>query len=117
MQLTHWPADSDEPTVLASEVEVADTLVSQARGLMFRRSIPSDYALAFRFGRPRTRGVHMVFVPFPIDVIWASDGVVGRVSQLRPWVGIGRHEADLLVELSAGAASDVTPGDRIDLCE
>jgi len=80
---------------------------------MFRRSIPDDYALAFQFGSTKTRDLHMLFVFFPIDAIWIVDGVVRRVETLRPWRGFAREEANLIVELPAGTATDVEPGDRL----
>ena len=99
--------------ILATDVECADSILSQARGLMFRRSIPPEYALAFRFGDVKTRDVHMVFVPFAIDAVWVADDVVTRVERLRPWRGFAREDADLIVELPAGAADDVAAGDRL----
>ena len=106
-----------EPIELASTVETADSIFSQGRGLMFRRSIPDEYALAFRFDRAKTRDVHMLFVCFPIDVVWVVDGTVERVEGLSPWRGFARASADLIVELPAGAAADVSPGDRVYLDE
>lgn len=102
-----------EREVLATDVETAASIPSQLRGLTFRRSIPDDYALAFRFDRAKTRDVHMLFVPFPIDVVWVVDDTVRRVERLRPWLGFARAEADLLVELHADAAADVGVGDRL----
>lgn len=116
VRLVHEP-ESGEETALASEVETADSFVSQARGLMFRRSIPDDYALAFRFSRARRRDVHMLFVLVPIDVVWAVEDEVRRVERLRPWRGFARGTADLIVELPAGAADGVAPGDRLRLVE
>ncbi|RQG92448.1 DUF192 domain-containing protein [Natrarchaeobius chitinivorans] len=112
MKLVHEP-DGGEPTVLASTVDLADSIPAQMRGLMFRRSIPADYALAFRFDAAKTRDVHMLFVFFPIDVVWVVDGVVERVERLRPWRGFARETADLIVELPAGAADPVASGDRL----
>ena len=112
MHLVHVPADGPSRE-LASTVDLADSLLSQTRGLMFRRSIPDDYALAFRFDATKTRDVHMLFVFFPIDVVWLVDGTVRRVDRLRPWLGFERAEADTIVELPAGAADDVEPGDRL----
>ncbi|WP_049928327.1 DUF192 domain-containing protein [Halopiger goleimassiliensis] len=102
-----------ERRTLATNVDLADSVLSQARGLMFRRSIPDDYALAFRFGAAKSRDVHMVFVPFPIDAVWVVDDVVTRVERLRPWRGFAREEADLLVELPAGTADEVEAGDGL----
>ena len=98
---------------LASEVEFADSTLARARGLMFRRSIPDDYGLVFSFDGVGRRDVHMLFVPFPIDALWLVDGEVERVKRLRPWVGLGIARADTLIELPAGAASEVEPGDSV----
>lgn len=98
---------------LASSVEVADSIPTRARGLMFKRSIPDDYALVFMFDRAATRSVHMVFVRFPIDVLWVVDDVVERAAQLSPWVGFARARADTIIELPAGACSAVAPGDTV----
>ena len=94
---------------------MADSLLGKARGLMFRRSIPEDYALVFPFGRPVTRGLHMVCVPFDIDAVWLVDGRVQRATRLRAWRGFGRAWGDTVLELPAGAADGVDPGDRVDL--
>ncbi|WP_254768805.1 DUF192 domain-containing protein [Salinilacihabitans rarus] len=111
MRLVHESADG--AAVIASNVETADTLRRQGRGLMFRRSLPDDYALAFRFGSVRSRGIHTLFVLVPIDVVWVADGEVSRVERLRPWRGLARARADLIVELPAGAADGVEAGDRL----
>lgn len=96
---------------------MADSLVSQMRGLMFRRSIPDDFGLLFRFDTAESRSLHMLFVPFAIDAVWLVDGEVTKVKRLRPWVGLGWGTADTIVELPAGAADDVEPGDLVTLEE
>ena len=111
MDLVHDP--DGKRAVLASDVEIADSLLSQTRGLMFRRSIPDDYALVFRFETAKTRDVHMLFVPFPIDVLWIVDDVVRRIERLKPWRGYEREKADTIVELPAGTADRVSVGDRV----
>lgn len=112
MSVVH-ESSAGETTVLASDVEFADGVLGQARGLMFRRSIPRDYALVFRFGRTRKRGLHMVFVPFAVDAVWLQDGLVQRVKRLSAWVGAGWATADCIVEFPAGTADAVEPGDEI----
>ncbi|MFC6939244.1 DUF192 domain-containing protein [Salinirubellus sp. GCM10025818] len=114
MRVVHRPSGGPERT-LATDVDVADSLLGRARGLMFRRSIPDDYALVFPFGRPVTRGLHMVCVPFDIDAVWLVDGRVQRATRLRAWRGFGRAWGDTVLELPAGAADGVDPGDRVDL--
>nr|WP_225917871.1 DUF192 domain-containing protein [Halobaculum rubrum] len=103
--------------VLATDVDVADSFWSQARGLMFRRSVPDEYALVFRFDEPDSRSLHMAFVPFPIDAVWLVDGEVSTVKRLRPWVGLGWGTADTIVELPAGAADGVESGDTVEVVE
>ncbi|MFB6269095.1 MAG: DUF192 domain-containing protein [Halobacterium sp.] len=115
MHLRHG-RDGDERT-LATDVDVADSFLSQARGLMFRRSIPDDYALVFDFEDADVRDVHMVFVPFDIDAVWVEDGEVQRVERLSAWTGRGEARCDTLLELPAGAADDVSVGDRVWLAD
>nr|WP_276239418.1 DUF192 domain-containing protein [Halobaculum sp. DT55] len=103
--------------VLATDVDVADTVVSQTRGLMFRRSVPDDYGLVFQFDEADSRSLHMLFVPFAIDAVWLVEGEVTKVKRLRPWVGLGWGTADTIIELPAGAADDVEPGDQIEVVE
>jgi uncharacterized membrane protein (UPF0127 family) len=104
--------DGDTRT-LASTVDTADSFLAQARGLMFQRSIPDDYALVFPFGDPDVRDAHMVFVPFDIDAVWIEDEEVQHVQRLSAWTGRGNARCDTLVELPAGAADDVHVGDRV----
>jgi len=99
--------------VLARDVDVAASTLSRARGLMFRRSVPDDYALVFEFDGAGTREVHMLFVPFPIDAVWLVDDEVTHVKRLRSWIGLGRARADVLLELPAGAADEVEVGDAV----
>lgn len=119
MRLVHRPDDSanGESRVLASDVDVARTTLEQARGLMFRRSIPDDYALVFPFDEPDTRWLHMLFVPFAIDAVWLVDDEVTATKRLAPFVGLGRGRADTIVELPAGATDDVAVGDEMLLRE
>ncbi|MDZ7747274.1 MAG: DUF192 domain-containing protein [Halobacteriales archaeon] len=102
---------SDEP--LATRIDVADSFLTRARGLMFRRSIPDDYGLVFTFDGQSSQDLHMVFVPFDIDAVWLTDGIVQAVKRLPAWTGRGKAVADTIIELPAGAADGVKPGDRV----
>ncbi|TKR25541.1 DUF192 domain-containing protein [Natronomonas salsuginis] len=111
MRIAHETADGDR--TLATEVEVAEGIVSQGLGLMFRRSIPDEYALVFPFSSVSKRRLHMVCVPFDIDAVWLVDGEVSAKKRLSAWTGRGRAAADTVIELPAGAAADVSVGDAL----
>lgn len=115
MPLCHRESDAAAPRTLATDVTVARSRLAQARGLMFRRSIPDDYALVFPFENAGVRTLHMLFVPFAIDALWLVDDRVTAVRRLAPFVGIGREEADTVVELPAGGAAGVAVGDEVRL--
>jgi len=104
----------DSGRLLAADAAVADGLLAKARGVAFRRSFPGE-ALVFPFDDQRERGLHMLFVPFPIDACWLCDGVVQATATLRPWVGYGRAACDTAVELPAGSLDGVERGDRLHL--
>ncbi|MFB6188741.1 MAG: DUF192 domain-containing protein [Halapricum sp.] len=130
MRVVH-ESDGNEQ-VLASDVEIAEGFVQTSKGLMFRRSIPDDYALVFEFDPPSGleakvplagddavawRSIHMLFVRFPIDVLWLRGETVEKVKTLRPWRGLGLAKADRIVELPEGAAADVAVGDVVRVSE
>lgn len=112
MRVVHDPEDGD-PRTLAEDAELADSFLSRARGLMFRREFPS--ALAFRFDGVSRRSLHMAFVFAPIDAVWVADGEVVQVKRLSPWTGTGLASADLIIEFPAGGAAGVTAGDELRL--
>lgn len=135
MYLVHESADGRR-RVLATEVETADSVREQTLGLMGRSTVPDDYALVFRdvsdpvaraierlpspldrLADDEYRGVHMLFVRTPLDVLWVDDGEVVQVQTLAPWVGSGGARGDTLVEMAGGAADSVERGDRILLRE
>ena len=121
MRLVHrrGPPDDLSPReeTIATEIEIADSFVARTRGLMFRRSIPDDYALVFEFDAPDDRDLHMLFVPFAIDAVWLVGTEVVAVKRLRPWIGLGRGTADTIIELPAGAVADIEPGDSVELVD
>ncbi|WP_436935952.1 DUF192 domain-containing protein [Halovenus marina] len=111
--------------ILARNVDVAESSLSQAKGLMGRSSLPDDYALVLEVGGgdswlPFTGGpsrqiVHMLFVRVPIDVIWLADDEVTKTARMHPWRSIAVGKADRILELPAGAAENVSRGDRVRL--
>ena len=53
---------------------VADSLLKQAIGLMYRKSIGSNEGMLFLFGRPSYYGIWMHNMHFSIDIIWLDEG-------------------------------------------
>jgi len=119
VRLVHRPVLAEGPTaderVLAADIEFADSFFEQLRGLMFRRSFAEGSALVFRFNVPKKRDLHMVCVPFAIDALWILGTEVTHKKRLRPWIGIGRANADMIIELPAGAAENVAVGDTVEV--
>ncbi|MDZ7849338.1 MAG: DUF192 domain-containing protein [Halodesulfurarchaeum sp.] len=118
MQIVHGPVEkrtgsAAEEQVLATDVSIAETTLEKLKGVMFQQSLPPDYGLVFPFETATKRGVHMLFVRVPIDVVWTVEGTVTAVKTLEPWTGYGRERADEIIELPAGAAARVSVGDRV----
>jgi len=112
VRLVHEAAAGDDRRTVASRVELADSPFARARGFVGRRP-PEGLALVMRFRRQARRRLHMFGVPVALDAAWVCDGVVQRVTRLRPWLGLTTGVADTVVECRAGALADVAPGDRL----
>jgi uncharacterized membrane protein (UPF0127 family) len=109
-----------EPRVLATNVEIADSMFSQMRGVMFRSELPEEFALVMEVGGgfsltggPPRQFVHMLFVRHALDVIWLADDEVQKVARMHPWRGVGMAKADRILELPAEAAEGVAVGDTV----
>lgn len=101
-------------TVLAERAELATGFVDRLVGLLGRAELPAGRGLWLE----PCNSVHMWFMRFPIDVVFASaEGqVVAVVPDLRPWaMTLPRSAARVALELPAGtlAKTGTLPGDRI----
>jgi len=104
-------------TVLTKKTRLCRSVFSKAVGLMFSSGL-DDKSIVFVFGREKTVSLHMLFVLFPIDVIFLnkSKKVVEIKENLRPWsFYVPRNKAIYVVEAPAGTArkSSTAVGDRI----
>ncbi len=94
-------------TVVASEVEMADTMLQQAVGLMFKKRIPPGYAMIFDLRREQYVSIHMMFVFFPIDLVFLDRDrkIIDARRRLRPWIGLAfsRKPARYAIEMPAGS--------------
>ena len=73
---------------IAKNIEFAKNFLSQMTGLMFRKNIPFDYAMVFVLKEPSSVNVHMLFVFFPISVIFLDEKKnISGLARLNPWTG------------------------------
>ncbi len=113
-------------TVIAENVEVAESFASKTLGLMFRKSLPRNSAMLFIFDKPGRHGIWMPFMRFPIDIVFLDSRkrVVGLHSWVRPisfrngktWkVYYSDKPAKYAIELAAGQVKRkmLQPGERL----
>jgi uncharacterized membrane protein (UPF0127 family) len=89
---------------IAKKIEFARTTFRHILGLMFRKKIPYDYSMIFILKKPSQVGIHMLFVFFPIDVIFLNEEkkIMG-MSPLRQWVGYkAMKDIKYIIEMKAG---------------
>ena len=69
-------------------VEIASTMVQQARGLSFRPSLPENHGMLFVFGSSTIQNFWMKDTNFPLDIIWiGGDTVLGFAENTQPQPG------------------------------
>ena len=96
---------------LVNDLQVATSHWARFRGLMMRGSLEDGAGLDIS----PCGSIHMMFMRFPIDaVFYDKEGSVTKVGRrVRPWIGLafGGKGAKGVLELPAGAAQNVEPGD------
>jgi hypothetical protein len=97
--------------VVCARCDVADTPTKRMRGLLGRSGLDEGEGMLFR----PAGSIHMFFMRFPIDAVFCDRDlvVIGVERELRPWKTARRKGAKVVVELAAGAAGGVQPGDRL----
>ncbi|MEO8539672.1 MAG: DUF192 domain-containing protein [bacterium] len=99
---------------VAADLREAHGVVSRTRGLMFRKALGAGEALDIR----PCGSIHMMFMRFPIDaVFYNKENRVTKVARnVRPWTGIamGGKGAHGVIEMRAGSAEAVAPGDLLE---
>jgi uncharacterized membrane protein (UPF0127 family) len=113
---------SGEARTIATNVEVADSSLSHAKGLRFRDSLPDDYAYVMDVGGknplpfvdgPTRNVVDMIFMRVPLDIVWLRDDEVVKVKRMHPWRSFGIAKADTIIEFPAGGAEGIDVGDTV----
>ena len=97
--------------VVCARCDIADTPTKRMRGLLGRSRLDEGEGMLFR----PAGSIHMFFMRFPIDAVFCDRDlvVIGVERELRPWKTARRKGAKVVVELAAGAAGGVQPGDRL----
>lgn len=98
--------------VLAMDVTPLDRPWTRARGVIGREPVRGE-AYRLEWDQVKPRGIHMLGVRRPLDVLWLVDDVVQAVETLPAWRGHSSHPASSVVELPAGEAAAVGPGDEV----
>lgn len=102
-------------------VEVAATMQEQARGLMYRTSLPDRGGMIFPMTPPREASFWMKNTYIPLDIIFIrADGTIARIAanavpeDLTP-VKSGEPVAAVLeIAGGAAAANGIAEGDRVE---
>ena len=99
--------------VVSERCVIADRWWLRLRGLLGRSSLDPGEGILLR----PAGSIHMMFMRFAIDAVFCDRElvVVDVVRGLRPWRAAGRRGAKAVIELRAGAAADVQPGDHLRL--
>jgi len=103
-------------TVLAENIEIADTFLSRLRGLLGRENLPAGRALILR----PCDSIHTFFMRFSIDAAFVDkeNRVIKTCSELKPWRLSGVFfNAAYCVELPSGVLADThtQEGDTLQL--
>jgi uncharacterized protein len=101
----------EDGTVVCARCALAVRPWQRMKGLLGRASLAPDEGMLFR----PAGSIHMAFMRFPIDAVFCDrDLVVLAVERdLQPWKVAGRKGAKVVIELAAGAAAGIEPGDRL----
>jgi uncharacterized protein len=104
---------------LAGNIIVCRSLFSKMKGLMFSPKI-QDKALIMVFAKEQIVALHMLFVFFPIDIIFLDRAkkVVETSEHAKPFISqiVPQHKAQYVIELPAGmiAKTKTKVGDRLE---
>lgn len=102
-------------------VELAVDQATQAKGLMFRKSMPEDQGMLFIFDRPKQMSFWMRNTHLPLDIgFLTADGVLREIYPLYPHDENSRKSirSDLVYALEVNQGwfkrHGVKPGDKFD---
>lgn len=101
--------------------EVADTAAERTLGLMFRKEIPEDKGMLFRYDEPGIYSFWMKNTYIPLDMIWINNHDVVHIEHASPCLEgecrlyTPKYPADYVLEINSGLAEkyNITVGDKV----
>ena len=102
--------------ILGAYFKLCDDIYSQFKGLMFSKK--RKLALIFKFSKERIIGLHMLFVFYPIDVLFLNKNkiVVDKKENFKPFTFCrSKKKATYAIELPEGTIKKTKTdiGDKI----
>lgn len=101
-------------SLLVTKLESAEGHWGRFRGLMLSRSLSAGAGLVI----PGCSSIHMMFMRYAIDAVFYDEQArVTRIARgVRPWIGFGwgGRGAAGVIELPAGTAAGVVPGQQLE---
>ncbi|MCA9477977.1 MAG: DUF192 domain-containing protein [Nanoarchaeota archaeon] len=100
--------------ILSNKVTLCQSFWRKGTGLMFKKRTP-DFAYVFPFNHPRRLVITMVFVFFPIDILFLKEGKVVEIARnVRPFSHYTpAHLADTFIEFPVGKVKRSFLGKRL----
>jgi uncharacterized protein len=97
--------------VICDRCHLARSPLQRMRGLLGRSGLDAGEGMLFE----PAGSIHMFFMRFAIDAIFCDREltVIGVERDLAPWRIAGRKGAKIVVEVAAGGAAGVEPGDQL----
>lgn len=86
---------------IVNKTKHAKSIISKAIGLMFSRKL-KDTGLIFHFDKPKIIGLHMMFVFYPIDVLYLNEKmeVIETKENFKPFsIYTPKNKAICVIEL------------------
>ena len=99
--------------VVCEHCLLAETALARLRGLLGRSGLSSGEGMLLR----PASSIHTAFMRFAIDAVFCDRElrVVKVARGLKPWRMAAARGASVVIELAAGVADGVEPGDQLAL--
>ena len=90
--------------VLSKNITICSSFWKKGTGLMFKKQ-KDDFAYVFAFKKPKLLIITMVFVFFPIDILFIRDGKIIEIAkEVKPFTQyIPQQHADTFIEVPVGS--------------